>query len=155
MARKRIVKTYSDTSAKGERTPIEDDRYFVKIDLVSVKMEERADLVGTSEIYFKCGGKGLFRSDRRTPDLGTINLELNEVFVPDDRLTLYSAFIDQKGGGSIEIPFDVMERDIGKKDSKLIDTQISINLGSSMEYYSFLENGVKVKIGASAIRSRY
>ena len=155
MGRKRIVKTYNDTSASGDRTPIEGHRYFVRMELVSLKIEEKADAVGmTSELYFKSGGKGLLKFDQRTPTLGTIHLDLNENFTSNERLTLYSAFIEDKDGGSIEIPFKVYDQDMGK-DDKLIDTQIAITLGANTEYFSFLEQGVKVKIGVSANRTRF
>jgi len=155
MGRKRVVKTYNDTSASGDRTPIKGDRYFVRVELVSLKMEDTADAMGrTSELYMKTGGKGLFKFDQRTPNVGTINLDLNENFTSNERLTLYSAFIDKKGGGSIEIPFKVYDQDLGK-DDKLVDTQLSVSLGQNTEYQSFLENGVKIKIGVSANETRY
>lgn len=155
MGRKRVVKTYNDTSASGDRTPIEGDRYFVRMELVSLKMEDTADMVGRgSEIYMKAGGKGIFKFDQRTPAEGTINLDLNESFSSNERLTLYSAFVSQKSGGSFEIPFKVYDQDAGK-DDKLIDTQISVSLGATTEYHSFLENGVKIKVGVSANQTRY
>lgn len=153
MTRKRIVKTYSDTRAKGERTRIEGNRFFVEVKLVSVKVEEEADSLGrTSELYFECGKTKLF--DNRTPNNGTINVDRNEVFKPQGGLTLYCEFKEKKGGETLEIPFRVYDQDVGK-DDKLINTKLSIQLGQGKEYLSFDENGTKVKISISANRSRF
>ncbi len=155
MAKKRIVKTYTDTSASGDRTPIEGYRYFLRVDLVSIKAEEKADLTGkTSEYYIKCGGKGIFKMANRCPNLGTINLELNEVFKPTDGMTIFSGFYEKKGGGTVELPFAVYDQDLGK-DQLLVETMLSITLGQSREFLAFQENGVKVKIAVSAKRTRY
>lgn len=155
MGRKRVVKTYKDTSASGDRTPIEGNRYFVLVELVSIKAEEEADSMGrTSEFYIKCGGRGALNIANRTPNEGTINLDLNEVFIPNERLTLYSQFIDKKGGGVVEIPFSVHDQDVGKDDT-LIDTRLSVTLGQNRDYLSFLEKGAKVKIAVSANQTRY
>ena len=155
MARKRVVKTYSDTSAKGDRTPIEGNRYFVRVELVSVKIEERTDVLGrTTELFFRVGGQGALERARRTPDEGTINVEINEVFKPKDGLTLYTEFVEAKGGKSIEIPFRVIDEDPGINEP-LVNTKLSVNLGADKDYLSFREKGVKVKIGISANKTRY
>ncbi len=153
MARKRIVKTYRDTRAKGETKRIEGNRYFIVVELVSLKVEEEADKMGrTSEIYLQCGRTKMQRV--RTPSSGTINLDRNEVFKPTDGLSLYSQFVDKKGGGTLEIPFRVFDQDLGK-DDKLVDTQLTVKLGQSGEYLSFSEGGVKVKVKVSGNRTRF
>ncbi len=152
MGRKRVVKTYTDTSAKGDRTPIEGWRYFVHISLVSIKVEEETDHIGrTSEIYIEMGSR--LRS-KRTPDHGEIEIDRNEVFKPSDGLSLYSEFIEKKDGGSIEVPFRVYDKDLGK-DDKLIDVKLTIKLGQGKEYESFGGNGVKAKLAISANRTRF
>lgn len=110
MARKRIVKTYKDTSTKGDRTRIEGHRYFIKVDLVSIKMEKEADGIGaTSEIYIHCPGRF-----SRTPNEGTFHIERNEVFKPTGGLTLYSEMKEKKGGQTLEISFKLFDQDFGK-----------------------------------------
>ena len=153
MGVKRTVRTYRDTRAKGDRTTIEGHRYFILVELVSVKVEEESDLFGRSnEVYIECG-KSKMRAVR-TPSKGEIVVEANEVFKPTGGLTLYSEFREEKDGKTIELPFKVYDRDIGD-DDKLIDTKISISLGQSREYLSFSENGMRVKIGVSAKKTRF
>ncbi|MHA2033022.1 MAG: hypothetical protein ACW99A_04990 [Candidatus Kariarchaeaceae archaeon] len=150
MARKRIVKTYKDTKASGDRTKIEGHRYFIKIDLVSIKIEKEADGVGaSSEIYVHCPGRF-----SRSPNEGSFHIERNEVFKPTGGLTLYSEMKEKKGGQSLEIPFKVFDQDMGK-DDKLVDTKLAVTLGQTKEYISFTENGVKVKISVAANHSRF
>lgn len=151
MARKqtRRVTTYQSTRAKGEQsTPITDDRYFIKVDLVSCKVEESADVASrSSEVYFKTERK-------RIPNKGYAKIEINEVFTPTDGITLYSEFIEKKGGGSKVLKFQVFDRDIGS-DDELIDEKISVVLGQSREYLAFSNGGLKVKIAVSAKKTRY
>ena len=150
MARKRIVKTYKDTSAKGDRTQIEGNRFFVRIDLVSIKVEKEADALGaSSEIYMKCGSRF-----NRTPDHGTFHIERNEVFKPTGGLTVYSEMKEKKGGATLEIPLQIFDQDLGK-DDKLVDTKLAIQLGQTKDYLSFSENGVKVKVSIAGNRSRF
>lgn len=153
MGTKRVVKTYRDTRASGDKTAIKGNRYLIWVELVSLKIEEEADSMGrTSELYLQCGKQGITRA--RTPNKGAIHLDRNEVFKPRDGITLYSEFIDKKGGGTIELPFRVYDQDLGK-DDKLVDTKLSVTLGQTGDYLSFSEKGVKVKIKISANRTRY
>lgn len=155
MGRRTIKKTYKNTSAKGDRTAIEGNRFFVRIELVSIKMLEEADKLGrTSEIYFKVGGKGLLRVKQRVPVKGTIYLDRNEVFKPTDGLTLYADFVEDKDGGTVEVPLKIYDQD-AVKDDLLMSTQIGISLGQGKEYLSFDEGGVKIKVSAAANRTRY
>ncbi len=150
MARKRkTTVTYTSTRAKGEKsTPIKGNRHFLRIDLVSIKVEDSADIASrSSEIYFKCNRK-------RVPNKGYAKIEINQVFKPTDGLTLYSEFIDKKPGGTKTIKFQVFDRDLSL-DDELIDEKISIVMGQSKEYLAFSEGGVKVKIAVSAKKTRY
>ena len=157
MARKRIVKTYRDTSAAGDKTRITGNRYFIRLSLTSIKVERSGDLLSrSSEIYFKCGAGGKLGklSPQRMPQKGTINIERNEVFKATPAISRYTEFKDQKGGGTIEIPLKVYERDIGA-DDKLIDTEISVTLGQTNKFLSFSEKGIKIKVSASAKITRF
>ena len=151
MGRKVVKRTYKDTRAKGEKRYIEGNRYMVRIDLVSIKPVEKQDLGLTAEFYFKVG---TMRHRVRTPAKGTINLKLNEVFKPQDPITLYLMMIEKKGGGVIEIPFHMYERDVGR-DDEIVETKLSVNLGQSGEYEFFEERGVRVKIKISANRTNW
>ncbi len=153
MGRRVIKKTYKDTYAAGQRDRIEEDRYLLRIDLVSIKAIEESDLIGRdSEFYFEIGPR-LYR--QRTPTRGTIHLQLNEVFKPNPSLTLYTQAIESKDPKTIEIPFVMRERDPAKKDDTIIKTKVSVPLGSNREYLVFKEKGAKVKIAISAPRTRY
>ncbi|RMG43240.1 MAG: hypothetical protein D6732_00275 [Methanobacteriota archaeon] len=153
MSKRRIVKTYSNTRAKGERYDIEGNRYFVKVELVSIKMLEEADALGrTSEIYLECGKSKMI--SKRFPTKGEIHLDRNEVFKPRGRITLYTEVAESDKGGSIEIPFKVKDKDFGK-DETLIDTTLSVTLGQTQEFLAFEENGVKVKISIAGNKTRY
>ena len=149
MARKRVVKTYSDTRAKGERKAIEGDRYFVRVELVSAKVTESSDsfLSRKSQIYFKCDRK-------RVPNRGFIEIEINEVFKPTGKLTLYSYFKHKKGGGTDTIRFKAFDHD-ALKDDELIDEKISVVLGQSRDYLMLDKNGLRVKIEVSAKKTRF
>ena len=154
MARKRIVKTYKDTRARGQTKAIEGHRYFIKIDLVSVKMEESADLLSrTTEVYFKCD-KGITKKEVRAPSQGTINIERNEVFKPTGGLTLYSEFKKKKDGGTVTVTFQAWDKD-PSRDENIMSEKISINLGQSTEYLLFDKGGMRVKIGVSANKTRF
>ncbi len=153
MGRKRIVKTYKDTRAKGESYAIEGNRYMVKVELVSIKMEEEADTIGRiSEIYLECGKDKM--QANRIPNKGEIKLERNEVFKPRGGITLFTAFVESNDGGSYEIPFKVKEKDF-TKDETLVETTLSVTLGQTQEYLAFDENGVKVKISVAGNKTRF
>lgn len=149
MARKRVVRTYSDTRAKGEKKAIEGDRYFVRVELVSAKVLKSADTILSrkSQIYFKTDRK-------RVPNRGTIDIEINEVFKPTGKLTLYTYFKKSKGGGTDTVRFKAWDHDlIG--DDELIDEKISIVLGQSRDYIVFDKNGLRVKLEISAKKTRF
>ncbi len=148
MARKRVVKTYKDTRAKGDRAKIEGNRYFLLVELISAKVEEEADAIGRiSEIYFKI-------NRTRCPNKGVINLERNEVFKPQNGLTLYSEFKEVKKDKDHHIRLRVFDQDISK-DDELIDEKVNFKFGQSREYYAFAKNGIRVKIAISALKTRY
>lgn len=152
MGRKRIVKTYRDTRAKGDRSAIEGHRYFVRVNLVSIKVEKEADSIGaSSEIYIEMGGRIV---KNRTPNGGTWHIERNEVFKPTGGLTLYSEMKEKKKGGTVQVNLKVFDQDFGK-DDKLIDTKLTIQLGQSKDYLSFTENGIKVKVSIAGNKSRF
>ncbi|MHA1302379.1 MAG: hypothetical protein ACTSQE_02695 [Candidatus Heimdallarchaeaceae archaeon] len=154
MGRKVIKKTYKDTYARGQKDKSEfKGRYFITIELVSLKVLEDRDLFGNeSELYFKVGHIPNHR--HRVPQKGTINLEKNEVFKPAEGLTLYTEFKHSPEGGTVTIPFDLYERDPIKDDDHIINTKISIPLGSS-DYLVLTEKSVKIKLKISALETRY
>ncbi len=154
MGRRTIKKTYKNTYARGQKDKSEfKGRYFIQIELVSIKVLEDKDLFGNeSELYFKVGR--IPNSRHRVPQKGTINLEKNEVFKPTEGLTLYTEFKHAPDGGIVEIPFDLFERDPIKGDDHIINTKISIPLGTS-DYQILTEKSVKIKIKLSALETRY
>lgn len=155
MARKRVVRTYTDTRAKGDRTPIKGNRFFLRVDLVSLKVEEQTDFGfdRTAEVYMRVGGSLIERS-RRTPVEGVIKIEINEVFKPRDGLNLYSDFIEDDDGKSVDLNFRVFDKD-ATIDDHLVSTKLSITLGQDRDYLSFRENGIKIKIALSANPTRF
>ncbi|MBA7511934.1 hypothetical protein ES705_03933 [subsurface metagenome] len=154
MGRRVVKKVYRDTYAAGQRDTKEfGDRYMVRIELISLKVLEDRDLFGNeSELYFRVGRRP--RSSHRVPQKGTINIEKNEVFKPQEGLSLYTEFKKAPKGGLIEVPFHLFERDPGKNDDCIIDHELSIPLGSS-DYKIITQNSVKIKLKLSGIRTRY
>jgi len=153
MGRRVVKKVYKDTSAPGERDKIEGNRYFLRIDLVSVKSEEEADTIGRdSEYYFEVGS---LTHRQRTPVKGTIHVQRNEVFKPNPYLTLYSEFVESDEPKTLSIPFKIKERDPLKKDDIIVNTKLSIQLGQQKEFQVFKEKGAKVKIAISALKTRF
>ena len=154
MGRRVVKKVYRDTYARGAIDTKEfQDRFFVKIELISVKVLEDRDLLGNeSELYFRVGRRPAFSG--RIPNRGTINMEKNEMFKPPEGLSLYSEFVEMKQGGVIEVPFHVFERDPGKNDDEIVNIDLSIPLGSS-DYKIITQNSVKIKIKLSGLRTRF
>jgi len=105
-----------------------------------------------SELYFRIGQRPHYSS--RIPNRGTINLEKNEVYKPQEGLTLYTEFVDAPDGGVVNVPFHLFERDPGKNDDEIIDHELAVPLGSS-DYKVITQSSVKVKLKISGLRSRY
>jgi len=154
MGRRVVKKVYKDTYARGQRDTKEfEDRYQIKIELVSLKVLEDRDLLGNeSELYFRVGKRPNYSG--RIPNRGTINLEKNEIYQPPDGITLYTEFRDAPKGGVVQVPFHLFERDPAKNDDILIDHELAVPLGSS-DYKVINQNSVKVKLKLSALQSRY
>ncbi|MHA1198953.1 MAG: hypothetical protein ACTSQF_06330 [Candidatus Heimdallarchaeaceae archaeon] len=154
MGRRVVKKVYKDTYARGQRDTKEfEDRYQVKIELISLKVLEDRDLLGNeSELYFRVGLRPNYSG--RIPNRGTINLEKNEVYKPPDGISLYTEFRDAPKGGVVQVPFHIFERDPFKNDDILVDHEIAIPLGSS-DYKVINQNSIKVKLKLSALKSRY
>ncbi|MDH5402987.1 MAG: hypothetical protein OEY49_10890 [Candidatus Heimdallarchaeota archaeon] len=149
---KRVVRRYKDTSAKGDSSKIEGNRHFIRVDLVSLKMEERTEIGLRSEIFFRTGKTKLKRGTR-SPSNGSIYIEKNEVFKPAGGLNLYSEFIDQEDG-DVVINFQIFENDVGK-DDEILETKLNIKIGQNKDYLSFSENGAKIKIAVSGKKTRF
>lgn len=154
MGRRVVKKVYKNTYARGQRDTKEfDDRYWVKVELVSLKVLEDRDLLGNeSELYFRIGKRPHYSS--RVPNKGTINLEKNEVYKPQEGLTLYTEFVDAPEGGVVNVPFHLFERDPVKNDDEIFEHDLAVPLGSS-DYKVITQNSVKVKLKLSGLRSRY
>ncbi|MHA1201974.1 MAG: hypothetical protein ACTSQ4_05575 [Candidatus Heimdallarchaeaceae archaeon] len=154
MGRRVVKKVYRNTYARGQRDDKEfDDRYIVKIELISIKVLEDRDLLGNeSELYFRVGRRPAFSG--RIPNRGTINMEKNELWKPPEGLTLYTEFIKMSQGGVINVPFHLFERDPGKNDDEIISIDLSVPLGSS-DYQVITQNAVKIKLKLSGLKTRY
>ncbi|MEE9409571.1 MAG: hypothetical protein V3V41_01435 [Candidatus Heimdallarchaeota archaeon] len=154
MGRRVVKKVYRNTYARGQRDIKEfKDRYFVKVELISLKVLEDRDLLGNeSEIYFRVGQRPHYST--RVPNRGTMNLEKNEVFKPPEGLTLYSEFRHAPEGGVAQIPFYVFERDPAKNDDEIINHKLAVPLGSS-DYLVINQNAIKVKLKLVGLRTRY
>ena len=154
MGRRVVKKVYRDTYARGQRDTKEfEDRFMVKIELISLKVLEDRDLLGNeSELYFRVGRRPAFSG--RIPNRGTINMEKNEMFQPPEGITLYSEFIKMPQGGIVEVPFHIFERDPGKNDDEIVNVDLAVPLGSS-DYKVITQNSVKTKLKLSGLRTRY
>ena len=154
MGRRVVKKVYKDTYARGQRDTKEfKDRYQVTVDLISLKVLEDRDLFGNeSEIYFRVGQRPHYST--RVPNRGTLNLEKNEVYKPQNGMTLYSEFRTAPDGGVAQVPFHVFERDPGKNDDEVISHDLAVPLGSS-DYLVVTQNSIKVKLKLTGLRTRY
>lgn len=154
MGRRVVKKVYKDTYARGQRDIKEfKDRYQIVVELVSLKVLEDRDLLGNeSELYFRVGKRPHYSA--RIPNRGTFNLEKNEVYRPQNGLTLYSEFRTAPEGGVAQVPFHVFERDPGKNDDEIINHELAVPLGSS-DYLVVNQNSVKVKLKLTGLRTRY
>ncbi|MBY8999500.1 MAG: hypothetical protein KGD64_01160 [Candidatus Heimdallarchaeota archaeon] len=154
MGRRVVKKVYRDTYARGQTDSKEfDDRFIVKLELISMKILEDRDLLGNeSELYFRVGRRPAFSG--RIPNRGTINMEKNEIFKPLEGLTLYTEFVTMPQGGIISVPFHLFERDPVKNDDEIINIELSIPLGSS-DYKIITQNSIKLKLKLSGLKSRH
>ena len=154
MGRRVVKKVYRNTYARGQRDAKEfDNRFIVKIELISMKVLEDRDLLGNeSEMYFRVGRRPAFSG--RIPNRGTINMEKNEIYQPPEGITLYTEFVTMPQGGIIGVPFHVFERDPGKNDDEIINIELSIPLGSS-DYKVITQNSIKIKLKLSGLKTRY
>jgi len=135
------------------------DRYFINIGLVSIRTLKDYDLAGwTAEFYFRTGKQPHVS---RIPNKGSIQLEKNESFEPrDNDISLFTEFVKRKSGQSMkmEIPVKLFERDLLKKDQKIIDAKVLVNLASKKSEYIIIQDedeNTKVKLRVFAGATRY
>ncbi len=135
------------------------DHYLINIGLVSIRTLRDYDLASwTAEFYFRTGKQPYVS---RTPNKGTIQLEKNESFEPrDNDINLYSEFIKLRSGDSMKriIKVKLFERDLLKKDQKIIDADVEINLASNKSEYFIIQDKhefTKVKLRLYGGRTRY
>lgn len=135
------------------------DHYFINIGLVSIRTIRDYDIASwTAEFYFRTGKQPAVS---RTPNKGTIQLEKNESFEPrDNDLSLYSEFVKIKAGQSLKkvIKVKLFERDHLKKDQKIIDADVEVNLVSNKSTYVIIQDKneyTKVKLRVYGGRTRY
>ncbi|MHA1784841.1 MAG: hypothetical protein ACTSVY_01165 [Candidatus Helarchaeota archaeon] len=134
------------------------DRYQLNIGLVSIRTLKDYDIGWTAEFYFRTGKRPYVS---RIPNKGVIQLEKNESFEPrDNDISLFTEFVKLKSGDSMKrkIPVKLFERDILKKDQKIIDEEVEINLASNKSKYVIIQSkdqNTKVKLRVYGGRTRY
>ncbi|MFX0135767.1 MAG: hypothetical protein ACFFDN_19145 [Candidatus Hodarchaeota archaeon] len=148
------------TYAKGQDFELRrKDRYMINIALVSIKPRKDYDIASkTGEFYLKVGSGIRYV---RVPNNGFIQIHENDTFeTGQSDFSLYNEFItlkrDDKKDRKIRIR--LFERDVGKKDDIIFDTQLPVKLQHSETEYVILEDKdkkVKVKIKVRAARTRF
>ena len=135
------------------------DHYFINIGLVSIRTLRDYDIASwTAEFYFRTGKQPYVS---RTPNKGTIQLEKNESFEPrDNDISIFTEFIKLHEGDSMKrtIKVKLYERDLLKKDDKIIDADVEVNLASNKSEYVIIQDKnehTKVKLRIFAGRTRY
>ena len=135
------------------------DHYFINLGLVSIRTIRDYDIASwTGEFYFRTGKQPYVS---RTPNKGSIQLEKNESFEPrDNDISLFTEFIKLKQGDPMKrtIKVKLYERDLLKKDDKIIDADVEVNLASNKSEYVIIQDEkeyTKVKLRVFAGRTRY
>ncbi|NHI92507.1 MAG: hypothetical protein EAX96_08380 [Candidatus Lokiarchaeota archaeon] len=135
------------------------DHYFINIGLVSIRTIRDYDLASwTAEFYFRTGKQPYVS---RIPNKGVIQLEKNESFEPrDNDISLFTEFVKLRSGDDMKrtIKVKLFERDLLKKDQKIIDADVEVNLASNKSEYMIIQDKneyTKVKLRVFAGRTRY
>ena len=147
-----------DQNFKQDNVGGEKERFFVSIELVSLKTLKDYDLLGVvGEFYFKIDGGKLFKS--RFPDKGEIKLQKNQSFTSKADLSLWSQFITVRTGkkSTVEIEVILREMDHLKKDTTIASKKFEIKLPSKTAYIILddEDENTKAKLRIQASKTRY
>jgi len=152
-------KTYAkDQTFEQDQVGEEKERYFISIDLMSLKTLKDYDLLGwRGEFYFKVDGPKVFKA--RWPNKGTVKLQRNQEFTSRADMSLWSQFktvrVDKPAIENIKII--LRERDHLKKDYTVAELDLEIKLPSKTQYVILQDDKekTKAKLRIQASRSRY
>lgn len=152
-------KTYAkDQNFEQDNVGEEKERFFISIDLMSLKTLKDYDIMGwRGEFYFKIESEKLFKA--RWPNKGTVKLQRNQNFTSKADMSLWSQFKTVKAGAKaiIRIKIILREQDHLKKDSTVAEEEYEIVLPSKTRYDVLQDDKeqTKVKLRIQASRTRY
>ena len=152
-------KTYAKgQSFKQDQVGEEKERYFVSIELMSLKTTKDYDLFGwRGEFYIKVSGDKVFKA--RWPNKGEIKLQRNQEFTSKADMSLWSQFITVRADESIILPVKVIlrEKDPLQKDQTIAKQVFEIRLPQKTEYVILQDEdeNTKAKLRIQATRTRY
>jgi len=152
-------KTYAkDQTFEQDQVGEEKERYFISIDLMSLKTLKDYDILGwRGEFYFKVDGPKVFKA--RWPNKGTVKLQRNQEFTSRADMSLWSQFktvrVDKPALENIKVI--LRERDHLKKDYTVAELDLEIMLPSKTQYVILQDDKekTKAKLRIQASRSRY
>ncbi|MHA1729671.1 MAG: hypothetical protein ACTSWY_13220 [Promethearchaeota archaeon] len=147
-----------DQSFEQDNVGKEKERYFVSIELVSLKTLKDYDMFGrVGEFYFKIDGGKLFKA--RFPNKGVIKLQKNQGFTSKAEMSLWNEFITVRTGEKAIAKIEVILRELDhlKKDSTIAKEEYEIKLPSTTQYVILQDKdeNTKVKLRIQASRTRY
>jgi hypothetical protein len=152
-------KTYAkDQTFEQDQVGEEKERYFISIDLMSLKTLKDYDILGwRGEFYFKVDGPKVFKA--RWPNKGTVKLQRNQEFTSRADMSLWSQFktvrVDKPALENIKVI--LRERDHLKKDYTVAELDLEVKLPSKTQYVILQDDKekTKAKLRIQASRSRY
>ncbi len=153
-------KTYAkDQSFEQDQVGEEKERYFISIELMSLKTMKDYDILGwRGEFYFKVDSEDkVFKA--RWPNKGEIKLQRNQEFTSKADMSIWSQFITVRADESIILPIKVIlrEKDPLQKDSNIAKQEFEIRLPQKTEYVILQDEkeNTKAKLRIQATRTRY
>ena len=152
-------KTYAkDQTFEQDQVGEEKERYFISIDLMSLKTLKDYDILGwRGEFYFKVDGPKVFKA--RWPNKGTVKLQRNQEFTSRADMSIWSQFktvrVDKPAVENIKVI--LREMDHLKKDHTVAELDLQINLPSKTQYVIIQDDkeNTKAKLRIQASRTRY
>ena len=131
------------------------NRYMVRVDLVSLKTIKKRDIAGTTEFYFKTGS---LPHVNRVPAKGTVNLMINQSFTTQERINLWTEFLQLKKGDKriYKLPVKLYDRDLDK-DDLIAKIELEIKLGAPGDYIMLesKDGKTEAKLYVAGVETRY
>jgi hypothetical protein len=149
-----------DESFDQDNVGEEKERFFVSIELVSLKTLKDYDIFGwVGEFYFKSDGEKNIPVKSRFPDAGVIKLAKNQNFTSRADMTLWSQFETIRVGEEKTVPvtIELREKDHLKKDTVIAKETFEVELPHKTKYVILQDEDedTKAKLRIQSTRTRY